>query len=100
VERRKKEISIRKVLGATDGSLWLALGREFLQPVVLGFVIAVPLGILAMQKLLSTMDYHIRLSWWIFAFTGAAAFLIALATVSYHGLRAAHINPGRSLQTE
>jgi putative ABC transport system permease protein len=100
VERRKKEISIRKVLGATDGSLWLALGREFFQPVMLGFVIAVPLGILAMQKLLSTMDYHIRLSWWIFAVAGAAAFLIALATVSYHGLRAARINPGRSLQAE
>jgi ABC-type antimicrobial peptide transport system permease subunit len=100
VERRKKEISIRKVLGATDGSLWLVLGREFLQPVVLGFVIAVPLGILIMQKLLATMDYHISLSWWIFAVAGAAAFLIALATVSYHGLRAARINPGRSLQAE
>jgi cell division protein FtsX len=100
VERRRKEISIRKVLGATDSSLWLALGREFLQPVVLGFVIAVPLGILATQKLLATMDYHISLSWWIFAIAGAAAFLIALATVSYHGLRAARINPGRSLQAE
>jgi ABC-type antimicrobial peptide transport system permease subunit len=100
VERRKKEISIRKVLGATDGSLWLSLGREFLQPVVLGFLIAVPLGILVMQKLLATMDYRISLSWWIFAVAGAAAFLIALATVSYHGLRAARINPGRSLQAE
>ena len=100
VERRMKEISIRKVLGATDSSLWLALGREFLQPVVLGFVIAIPLGILVMQKLLSTMDYHISLSWWIFAVAGAAAFLIALATVSYHGLRVARINPGRSLQAE
>ena len=100
VERRMKEISIRKVLGATDGSLWLSLGREFLQPVVLGFVIAIPLGILAMQKLLATVDYHISLSWWIFAVAGAAAFLIALATVSYHGLRAARINPARSLQAE
>jgi ABC-type antimicrobial peptide transport system permease subunit len=100
VERRKKEISIRKVLGATDGSLWLVLGREFLQPVALGCVIAVPLSIVAMQKLLATMNYHIRLSWWIFAVAGAAAFLIALATVSYHGLRAARINPGRSLQAE
>lgn len=100
VERKKKELGIRKVLGATDGSLWLALGREFLQPVVLGFVIAVPLGILAMQKLLATMDYHIGLSWWIFALAGTAAFLIALATVSFHGLRAARINPARSLQAE
>jgi ABC-type antimicrobial peptide transport system permease subunit len=100
VERRKKEISIRKVLGATDSSLWLALSREFLQPVMLGFVIAVPLGILAMNRLLDTMDYHIRLSWWIFAVGGAAAFLIVFATVSYHGLRAARINPTRPLQTE
>jgi hypothetical protein len=53
-----------------------------------------------MQKLLATMEYHISLSWWIFAVAGAAAFLIALATVSYHGLRAARVNPGRSLQAE
>jgi putative ABC transport system permease protein len=88
------------VLGATDSSVWLALGREFLQPVLLGFVIAVPLGIVVMQKLLATMDYHISLSWGIFAVAGAAAFLIALATVSYHAIHAARINPGRFLQAE
>jgi len=100
VERRKKEISIRKVLGATRAALWLSLSREFLKPVVLGFVIAVPLGILAMQKLLATVDYHIQLSWWIFALAGAIVLLIAFAIVSYHGFRAARLNPAKSLQVE
>jgi putative ABC transport system permease protein len=100
VERRSKEISIRKVLGAANSSLWLALGREFLQPVLLGFVIALPLSILAAQKMLATMDYHIGLSWWIFAIAGACALVIALTTVSYHGIRATRISPARSLQME
>jgi putative ABC transport system permease protein len=53
-----------------------------------------------MAGLLSINDYHIRLSWWIFALAGAGALLIALATVSWHGIRAARTNPARSLQTE
>lgn len=67
---------------------------------MLGFAIAIPLGFLAMQKMLATMDYHISLSWWIFAVAGATSFLIAMATVSYHSLCAAQINPTRSLQAE
>ena len=73
---------------------------EMLKPVLLSFVITTPLAALAMSKLLTINDYHIQLTWWFFAAAGAGAIGIALATVSYHGLRAARINPARSLQTE
>jgi predicted lysophospholipase L1 biosynthesis ABC-type transport system permease subunit len=85
VERRTKEISIRKVLGASPAGLWLALSTEMLKPVILGVIVATPLAAMAMAGLLSINDYHIRLSWWIFALAGAGAILIALATVRPRG---------------
>jgi putative ABC transport system permease protein len=100
VERRTKEISIRKVLGATPARLWFSLSMEMLKPIFLSVFIATPLAALALKSLLAMNEYHIPLSWWIFAIAGIGAIFIALATVSYHGLRAARINPGRSLQTE
>jgi putative ABC transport system permease protein len=100
VERRSKEISIRKVLGATPSRLWFALSKEMLKPVFLSVFIATPLAALALTPLLATNDYHISLSWWIFAVAGAGAILVALATVSYHGIRAARINPAKSLAME
>jgi hypothetical protein len=100
VEQRTREISIRKVLGAGAGALWWSLSAEMLKPVVLGFVIAAPLAGLAMSPLLSLSDYRLPLSWWIFALAGAGTLLIALATVSYHGLCATRMNPARTLQNE
>jgi putative ABC transport system permease protein len=99
-ERRGKEISIRKVLGATAGNLWFTLSKDFLKPVVIAFVIAAPVAAWVIQKVLQQMDYHIQLSWWMFAIVAVAVVLIAVITVSYNGVKAAIANPIKSLRTE
>ncbi len=99
-ERRKKEIGIRKVLGASVSGVWFFLSRDFLKPVLLAFVLASPLAGWAMQKLLDRFDYRIELSWWIFAAAGGVAVIIALFTVSFQGVKAAMLNPVRSLRSE
>ncbi|MEI6409110.1 MAG: ABC transporter permease [Bacteroidota bacterium] len=99
-ERRKKEIGIRKVLGATIGSLWFFLSQDFLRPVFYAFIIAAPLAAYAMEKLLSRFEYRISLSWWMFLLAGVAAIVIATLTVSYQGVKAALADPVKSLRTE
>ncbi len=99
-ERRSKEVSIRKVLGATVSSIWFTLSKDFLKPVIVAFVIAAPIAGWAMQKGLSLMDYHIDLSWWIFALAAVVAVVVALITVSFNGIKAAIANPVKHLKME
>ncbi len=99
-ERRSKELSVRKVLGATVKSIWFTLSKDFLKPVFIALIIAAPLAGLVMQKVLSLMDYRIQLEWWMFVLAGVLAILIALITVSFNGIKAAMANPIKSLRTE
>ena len=99
-EQRSKEVSIRKVLGAGMGSLWFSLSKDFLKPVLIAFIFTVPLAGWGMQKLLDSMDYHIELSWWMFMVAGVATMLVAIITVSFHGIKTALANPVKFLQTE
>jgi len=100
-ERRAKEISIRKVLGAGSGTIWFSLSGEFFKPVFIGFLFASPLAALSLSKLLSSAsDYHLDLSWDVFALAGSLTTFLALMTVTYHAVKAASINPAQTLRTE
>lgn len=99
-ERRTKEVGVRKVLGASVARIWFLLTREFLAPVLLACLITLPLAVWAMNAVIRQMDYHITLTWWMFAAGGLLSILIALATVSFEGIKAAVENPVKALRTE
>ena len=99
-EQRTKEIGVRKVLGATVLDLCALLSKDFLVLTVLAMTIAMPLAYLGMQKWLSNYAYHAPLSWWIFGATGVGLLLITLATVSFQSIKAALMNPVKSLRSE
>ena len=99
-EQRTKEIGIRKVLGASVGSLFTLLSREFVILVIIAMVIATPVAWWAMGKWLSNYQYAISISWWIFALAGIIAIVITLITVSFQSVKAALMNPIKSLRSE
>ena len=99
-EQRIKEIGIRKVLGASVGSIVAMLSKDFLKLVVIASVIALPIAGWAMSEWLHDFAYRISISWWIFFVAGFIATLIALATISFKAIKAAIANPVKSLRTE
>jgi len=100
VNRRLKEIGIRKVLGADIKSIVLLLSKDFILLVILASVIAFPLSWWALNKWLNDFTYRVELSLWVFLLGGVTALIIALFTVSFQAFRAAATNPVRSLRTE
>jgi putative ABC transport system permease protein len=98
--QRNKEIGIRKVLGASVGSIVALLSSDFLKLVGVAFVISVPLAWYSMDKWLQDFVYRTNMAWWLFALAGAVAGLIALLTVSFQAIRAALANPVKSLRSE
>jgi putative ABC transport system permease protein len=100
IERRTKEIGIRKVLGAEAGGLVVLLSKDFLQWIVLANVIAVPAVYVAMNSWLRSYAYRTSVSAWAFAAAGALALGVATLTISLHCFRAASANPVTSLRYE
>ena len=99
-EQRNKEMSIRKVLGATISQVTYLLSRDFVKLVLIAFVIAAPLAWWAMNKWLEDFAYRMKISWWIFAVAGIMVIVISLATISYQSIRAAIANPAENLRAE
>lgn len=99
-ERRKKEIGIRKVLGASVETIVSKLSTDFLKLVLISAFIASPAAWWALQKWLENYPYRVAINSWIFISASVAVLLVALLTVSYHSIRAAVANPVNSLRSE
>ncbi len=99
-EQRQKEISIRKVLGASMAGLFRMLTLDFLWPVALAFVIATPVAWYFMYGWLKGFAYKTTVPWWIFGLCGLSAVVIALLTVGFQALRTARVNPAEALRTD
>ncbi|MEM1338816.1 MAG: ABC transporter permease [Bacteroidota bacterium] len=99
-EQRKKEIGVRKVLGASVMNITQMLSKDFLMLVVLALVIAFPIAFWIMSNWLNGFAYRIDIGWVVFVLAGATALLIALLTVSFQAVSAAIANPVKSLRTD
>tara|TARA_R110000868_G_scaffold161102_1_gene391029 strand:- start:830 stop:1255 length:426 start_codon:yes stop_codon:yes gene_type:complete len=99
-EQRCKEISIRKVLGASFQTIFQLLTLNFLKLVVASLVVAIPVGWFMMQNWLQDYEYRIEMSWSVFAIAGAIVLVIAILTVSFESIKAAIVNPANGLRTE
>jgi len=100
IEKRIREIGIRKVLGASVRQVLALISTEFLKLVLIAFVITVPVTWWAMNNWLQNYTYHINISIWLFISVGALVLLLTLIVVSLNTIRAAVANPVKSLRTE
>jgi putative ABC transport system permease protein len=100
ISRRRKEIGIRKVNGATISEVLIMLNTDFIKWIIISIVIAVPSSLYLLNKWLERFAYRCELSWWIFAAAGLSAILVAILTVSWQSWRAATRNPVEALRYE
>lgn len=99
-EQKKKEIGIRKVLGASVHTVVRLLTKDFLLLVGIAFLIASPMAYFLMNGWLQDFPYRIAIQWWVFFIAGGVALTITLLTVSFQAIKAAAANPIKSLRTE
>jgi ABC-type antimicrobial peptide transport system permease subunit len=98
--QRIKEVGIRKVLGATAANIVYLFSKEFVILIAIAFAIATPISWYFMHQWLQDYAYRINISWSIFLVGGIAAVVIALATISFQAIKAALVNPVKSLKSE
>lgn len=99
-ERRTKEIGVRKVLGASISNVVALLSKDFLKLVLVAILIASPIAWWATNQWLQAFAYKTDVSWWVFALAGVLVIVIALLTISYQSIKAALMNPVKSLRSE
>ena len=99
-EQRRKEIGVRKVIGASTGSIVAMLSREIVRLIVLAALLAAPIAGIAMNGWLQHFAYRVSIGWWVFVSAGAAALLVALLTIGWQAVKAARANPVKSLRAE
>ncbi len=100
VLQRTKEIGIRKVFGASVQNIVFLLSKDFIQLILIAFVLAIPVAWWSMHNWLQQFAYRISISWWIFLLSGLLVVIIALVTISFQAIKAAIANPVKSLRTE
>lgn len=99
-EQRTKEIGIRKVMGASVAGIWQLLSKDFIGLVLLSCLLSVPVAWYFLHQWLIGYTYHTDVAWWVFAVASGGALLITLITVSYQTIKAATMNPVKSLRSE
>ena len=100
IRQRQKEIGIRKIMGSTSGEVMILMLRIFCAPLLISFIIAIPLSWYIMRDWLGNFSYRIELSAWIFVATCAIALLVAILSVSLQIIKAVRTNPVESIKTE